>query len=525
MLAMIVTTFIKRSRLQQRTENAMFVNAARLCHIGGMNKVALSFCTTWLALLGWAVAPVGAKQSPALADGELGLARKLESAFERVAENASESVVVITCTKKGSAQLAVADADDGSEQFDGSPFEYFFKQRRNQTPQPRDVDSQGSGIILREDGYILTNHHVVDGVEEIKVRLKDGREFDAKYVGGDPAPRTDVAVIKINAKNLTAARLSDSDRVRVGQWAIAIGAPYELDYSFTVGFVSAKGRSAVWSHAGSAYEDYIQTDASINPGNSGGPLCDIEGRVIGMNTLIRGLNRGIGFAIPINMAREIAEQLIAKGRVVRPWIGVSIESLSDNKELREFLGSEFKDGVVVKEITPGTPAAASGLKPADIIMRVAGATVKTPKELQQQILRAKVGQQISLDVIRDGKPLKINVQTAEMDDTLVMASRRTPGRVKTDSALGLTVQKLSRELARQFDLKENTGVVVTEVAEGSAAQDRGFQHGDVITEINRVPIAGVDQFKDVLAKANPKHGVLVLFKRGGASRFEVLREK
>jgi serine protease Do len=471
------------------------------------------------------VAPVVAKQLPPLADGEVDLARKLESAFERVAENASASVVVITCTKKSSSQVATADADDGSEQFEGTPFEYFFKQRRGPAPQLHDVDSQGSGIILREDGYILTNHHVVDGAGEIRVRLKDGREFDAKYVGGDPAPRTDVAVIKIEAKNLTAARLGDSDNVRVGQWAIAIGAPYELDYSFTVGFVSAKGRSAVWNHSGSAYEDYIQTDASINPGNSGGPLCDIEGRVIAMNTLIRGLNRGIGFAIPINMAREIADQLIEKGRVVRPWIGISIEPLADDKELREFLGTEFKDGVVVKEVTPGTPAAASGLKPADIVVKVAGVAVKTPKELQQQILHTKVGQQIALDVIRSGNPMKITVKTAEMDDALVLASRRVPERVKTEAALGLTVQKLSRELARQFDLKETAGVVVTDVAEGSAAQDKGLQHGDVITEINRVPITSVEQFKEALVNADTKRGVLVFFKRGGVSRFEVLREK
>src|ERR1041384_5095341 len=226
----------------------------------------------------FALAPTWAKQSAPLADGELDLARKLESAFVKVAEQARESVVVITCTRHVEARADGDDRDEELKQFDGTPFEYFFRNHPMPHVTPRDIDSEGSGIIYRKDGYIVTNNHVVDGADTIKVRLKNGTEYQAKLVGSDD--RTDVAVIKVDARDLPAARLGDSEKVRVGQWAIAIGSPYELEYSFTVGFVSAKGRSAVFSRAGSAYEDYIQTDASINPGNSGGPLCDIEGRVV-----------------------------------------------------------------------------------------------------------------------------------------------------------------------------------------------------------------------------------------------------
>src|SRR5712672_2438911 len=269
------------------------------------------------------VIPTWAKDTAPSSNGDLELARRLENAFVSVASHASESVVVITATHKFDAR---ADGDEEGgipEQFKGTPFERFFRfHRMPQQEQEEDAKAEGSGVIIRADGYILTNNHVIDGADDVHVRLKDGREFDAKVIGSDS--RTDVAVIKIDGKNLPVAQLGDSDKIRVGQWALAIGTPFELDYSFTVGFVSAKGRSAVFSRAGSAYEDYIQTDAAINPGNSGGPLCDIEGRVIGINTLIRGLNRGIGFAIPINMAKEVSDQLIDKGRMIRPWLGIEI---------------------------------------------------------------------------------------------------------------------------------------------------------------------------------------------------------
>jgi serine protease Do len=484
---------------------------ARWCAIGLVSSLAAFFPLRLSA----------AAARPQASNGDLELARRLESAFEKVAEQASPSVVVIkTVRKMGLAAGSQDDnGDDNNQQFEGTPFEFFFRQLPRQ--HPRDIDGQGSGIIFRRDGYILTNQHVVDGADTITVRLKDGTEYNAKVVGVDD--RTDVAVIKIDAKNLTAASLANSDEVKVGQWAIAIGAPYELEYSFTVGFVSAKGRSALWSHNGSAYEDYIQTDASINPGNSGGPLCDIEGRVIGVNTAIRGLNRGIGFAIPINMARDIASQLIDKGKIVRPWIGIGIQALDDSQELAEFT-KNVKAGVIVQEIHADTPAARSDLKPADIITAVDGVPVTSPKELQQQILRKRIGQKINLDVWRGGKKIQVALETGEMPDRVQFAARQKSGKPKAESAFGLTVQTVTKELAERLKLEHAGGVVVTDVADGSLAQQKGLQHGDVITEIDRVPVRTAEDFKAAVAKIDPEKGALLYVQRGGASTFVVLKD-
>ncbi len=478
-------------------------------------KTLSLLCTALIA-----TASAWAKDTAPLTNGDLELAHRLENAFVKVAAQASESVVVITATHKVEPAASGEDEDNPFEQFRGTPFERFFRFHRFQVPQePEDRKDEGSGVIIRPDGYILTNNHVVDGADELHVRLKDGREFDAKVVGTDS--RTDIAVIKIDAKDLPVAQLGDSDKVRVGQWAIAIGTPFELDYSFTVGFVSAKGRSGVLSRASSAYEDYIQTDASINPGNSGGPLCDIEGRVIGINTLIRGLNRGIGFAIPINMAKEVADQLIQKGRIIRPWLGISIAPLDEF----EGLSDTVKAGVVVTRIQRDTPASKSNLKPADIIVAVDGVPVTSPKELQQQILRKKVGETVTLEVVRGTKPVKVSIKTAEMTDELQTASARVPGKAKPEKTFGLSVQTLDADLAKQFDVEPEEGVVVTDVAEGSLAEQHGIQRGDVITEVDRNPVRNAAEFTTALTKADAKKGVLVLFKRGGVPTFVVLKEK
>jgi Do/DeqQ family serine protease len=464
--------------------------------------------------------PAFAKESAAPANGDLDLARRLESAFEKVADQASPSVVVITTKRTIGGTSDSQDGDnDNSQQFEGTPFEFFFRQLPR--GHPRDIDSQGSGIILRRDGYILTNQHVVDGANTIKVRLKDGTEYDAKIIGVDD--RTDVAVIKIDAKDLPAAKLANSDEIKVGQWAIAIGAPYELDYTFTVGFVSAKGRPPMGDPQIVATIDYIQTDAAINPGNSGGPLCDIEGRVIGINTLIRGLNRGIGFAIPINLATDSAEKLIKDGKVTRPWIGIGIRALSDDKDLAE-LAKDVKDGVVVREIHAGTPAANSDLKPADIIVAVDGVPVKAPRDLQRQILRKQVGQKVMLDVWRDGKNIQVALQTGEMPDRVQVASRLRPVKPKSESAFGLTVQTLTKDLAKGLKLENTEGVVVTDVAEDSTSQQKGLERGDVITEIDHTPIHSSEDFKAAIAKADKEKGVLLYVQRGDSSTFVVLKD-
>ena len=455
-------------------------------------------------------------------NGDIDLARHLESAFEKVADQASPSVVVISTKRKVGVAADSQDGDDedNSRRFEGTPFEYFFKHLPQE--HPRDVEGQGSGVILRKDGYILTNVHVIDGADTITVQLKDGTKFEnAKVIGTDE--RIDVAVIKVDAKNLPAAKLGNSDEVKVGQWAIAIGAPYELDYSVTVGFVSAKGRTGVWSRGSNAYEDYIQTDASINPGNSGGPLCDIEGRVIGINTLIRGLNRGIAFAIPINMAMDSAEKLIKDGKVTRPWIGISIEALSDNKALASRV-KNLKEGVVVTQIEDGTPAAKSDLALADIIVAVDGVPVKTPRELQRQILRKEIGQKVMLNVVRDEKPIQIALQTGEMPGQLQQASHERRIKPEVEGAFGLTVQTLTKELAERLKLEVTEGVVVTDVADGSVAQREGLQRGDVITAIDRTATRSAEDFKAAIAKADPGKGVLLYVHRDRASVFVVLKD-
>jgi Do/DeqQ family serine protease len=459
---------------------------------------------------------------PAANNGDIDLARHLESAFEKVADQTSPSVVVITTKRKVGLAADSLDGDDenNGRQFEGTPFEYFFRHLPQE--HPRDVEGQGSGIILRKDGYILTNGHVIDGADTITVQLKDGTKFEnAKVVGTDE--RIDVAVIKVDAKNLPAAKLANSDEVKVGQWAIAIGAPYELDYSVTVGFVSAKGRTGVSSRGSNAYEDYIQTDASINPGNSGGPLCDIEGHVIGINTLIRGLNRGIAFAIPINMAMDSAEKLIKDGKVTRPWIGIGIEALSDNKALASRV-KNLKEGVVVTQIEDGTPAAKSDLALADIIVAVDGVPVKTPRELQRQILRKEIGQKVMLSVVRDEKPIQIAMQTGEMPGQLQQASHERRIKPEVEGAFGLTVQSLTKELAERLKLEVMDGVVVTDVADGSAAEREGLQRGDVITAIDRTVTHSVEDFKAAIAKADPAKGVLLYVHRGRTSVFVVLKD-
>jgi serine protease Do len=271
---------------------------------------------------------------------------QLNNAFAKVFEIVAPSVVIIEVSKKADTETSAFE----DLFFQGSPDENN-PRRSPRSLQP--IQSEGSGFIVRPDGYILTNFHVVEAADKIEVKLKDGRDFPAKVVGTDE--KTDIAVIRIEAKDLPAAQLGDSDAVRVGQFAFAIGAPFKLDYTFTYGVVSGKGRSKLLATSGYSISDYLQTDASINPGNSGGPLCDIDGKVIGMNTLINGINRGLGFAIPINMAKDIGGELIAGRKITRPWLGIRIETLGDDPGIRDLFKGIDK-GVVVRTIEADAPA-------------------------------------------------------------------------------------------------------------------------------------------------------------------------
>jgi len=465
--------------------------------------------------------PPAAPQSPTVAPqaAEQGkdVVHALNNAFAKVFEVVAPSVVIIEISKKGESEGPSLE----DFFFQGPPDENNpHRNLRNFPP----VQSEGSGFIARPDGYIFTNFHVVEAADKIDVKLHDGREFPARVVGTDE--KTDIAVIKIEAKDLPAAQFGDSDAVRVGQFAFAIGAPFKLDYTFTYGVVSGKGRSKLFTTGGYSISDYLQTDASINPGNSGGPLCDIDGKVIGMNTLINGLNRGLGFAIPINMAKEIGAELIAGHKIVRPWLGIRIETLGDDPAIRDMFKGVDK-GVVVRTIEADAPASKSDLRPFDVITNVDGAPVGTDTQLQHEVLKKKIGQNVELTVWRKGQTLKIPIKTGELPNEIARASNEPlrPGQPRPEDAgkFGLQVQEITKEMSERLHLDVDHGVIVTDVADNSIAAAQDIQREDIITEVDGRPVNDVKTFREALSKADPKRGVLLYLDRKGTKTFAVLK--
>ena len=351
----------------------------------------------------------------------LSLLKQIDQGFVQVFEKVAPSVVIVEAVKK----------NDDNIDADFSRFDFLFRDRDNgespkETPKekPRSFHenrSEGSGFIIRADGFILTNQHVIADAEKLEVRLKDGRRFPAKLTGVDD--NTDIAVIKIEAKELPAAEMGDSDALKVGQLVCAIGAPFNQDYSFTCGWVSGKGRANLLSPGSRSilYEDYIQTDAFINPGNSGGPLFDVEGRIVGMNTLINGIGRGLAFAIPSAMLVDVSQQLIATGKVRRSFLGVRIETLNGTPNLREQIKG-LENGVFVHTIEADAPAYKSDLREGDVITAVDGVPVIAARDLQKEIVHKKIGQTIQLSVWRAGKSLQIPVTTGELPASLTRVS-------------------------------------------------------------------------------------------------------
>src|SRR6266550_4187219 len=442
----------------------------------------------------------------------------LNNAFAKVFEIVAPSVVIIEVSKKSDGTETSAFDDLF---FQGPPDEN--NPRRNPRGfQP--IQSEGSGFIVRPDGYIFTNFHVVECGDKIDVKLKDGREFPARVMGTDE--KTDIAVIKIDAKDLPVVQLGDSDAVRVGQFAFAIGAPFKLDYTFTYGVVSGKGRNKLLQTGGYSISDYLQTDASINPGNSGGPLCDIDGKVIGMNTLINGMNRGLGFAIPINMAKEIGTELIAGHKIVRPWLGIRIETLGEDPAIRDLFKGADK-GVVVRTIEADAPAYKSDLRPFDVITHVDGTPIQTDSQLQHEILKKKIGQNVELTVWRKGQAIKIPVKTGELPNEIARASNEpiqpAPPKPEDVGKFGLQVQELTKEVADRLHLAVQRGVIVTEVEDNSLAAQQDIQREDVITEVDSKPVTNVQSFREALTKADPRRGVLLYLDRKGSKTFAVLK--
>ena len=465
------------------------------------------------ALLALALAAPAAAQTPPLAPDSQRVLQALEDAFASVAEHVMPAVVNVSVkTKKGAGDADPPEAEQRFREFFGQEFfERFFRRR-----QPREEGrAAGSGVIVDPRGYILTNNHVVENAAEIEVRLSDDRKFSATLIGRDA--KTDLAVVRIEAAStpLPVAALGDSDRLRVGQWAIAIGNPFGLDRTVTVGIISATGRTRVGV---ATYEAFIQTDASINPGNSGGPLLDLRGRVVGINTAIVATGQGIGFSIPINMARGIMEQLISRGRVVRGWLGIVIQDLTD--ELAAGFGVAPGAGVLVSDVMKDGPAEAAGVKPGDVIVEFAGAQIKEVTDLQKRVAAVDPGRPTPVAVIRDRKRTVLSVKVGEQptEETLVAAVPREQG-------FGLTVEPLTSEAAEKLDITGRAGVLVTAVAPGSSGAEAGIRPGDAILELNRRPVTGVESFSKILAGVKPGDVVPVQVRRGegGRSEYVVLK--
>ena len=434
----------------------------------------------------------------------------LENAFVSVAERVMPAVVNVSVKLRRPTSEETSQEEQRFREFFGPEmFERFFRRR-----PPRDEGrGAGSGLIVDAQGLILTNNHVVENAVEIEVRLSDDRKFKATLVGRDP--KTDLAVLRITAPppSLPVAQLGDSDALKVGQWAIAIGNPFGLDRTVTAGIVSATGRTRVGV---ATYEAFIQTDASINPGNSGGPLLNLQGKVIGINTAIVAAGQGIGFSIPINMARDIMTQLVAKGRVTRGWLGIVIQDLTD--ELAAGFGVPTDRGVLVSDVMKDSPAEAAGLKSGDVIVEFAGQPIKDVGDLQRRVAAVEPGRPTPLSVIRDGKPAGLSVRIGEqpVEEAVVEAPR--------EERFGLTVEPLTPETAERFKLSARSGVVVTAVAPGSSGAEAGIRPGDAILEINRRPVTSVESFQQATASVRPGDSAPVKLQRGGgANEYVVLK--
>jgi serine protease Do len=399
----------------------------------------------------------------------------------------------------------------GSSPFGNSPFDDFFEKFFDDSPQrPHKQQSLGSGFIISTDGLILTNNHVVEGADEIKVKLDNGKEYKAEIKGRDQ--KLDLALIKITSKeNLPSTTLGDSDALEIGEWVMAIGNPFGLSETVTAGIVSAKGRVI----GSGPYDDFIQTDASINPGNSGGPLFNAQGEVVGINTAIVAGGQGIGFAIPINMAKTIIPQLKDKGKVTRGWLGVQTQSLT--AELAASFGLQEEKGALVADVIKDTPAEKAGLKSGDIILEFDGKPVKDASELIKIVAGSPPGKTVKLRIFRDRKEQTVEVSLEKRSDEGDVDAQG----VVTSDKLGLGVRDLNKELAANLRIKDTTGVVVVEVKPGGPSDDL-IQRGDIILEVNGRKIESVQEYEKVLA-ALAKGNILFRVKRGDSKIFVPLK--
>jgi len=411
--------------------------------------------------------------------------------FNQLAENSSPAVVNIRTIKiiKGGGRVF--------RQFKKGPFgeddpfhDFFDRFFGDERPHDFKQRSLGSGFIINKDGYIVTNNHVVENADKIEVILKDEKEYDAEIVGRDA--NTDLALIKIKPdRDLPVLLFGDSDALKVGQWVVAIGSPFGLEHTVTAGIVSAKGRVI----GSGPYDDFIQTDASINPGNSGGPLINMQGKVVGINTAIIAGGSGIGFAIPINLAKNIVDQLKTSGEVIRGWLGVGIQDIS--KQVAEYYGIKSEKGVLVTEVFPDDPADKAGIEPQDIILSINGIEVGTSREITSMIADLGVGETVKIQVLRNGKTKTFKVKIAKREETRISAISTHK---EKQTELGISVENVTPEIARRFNLKDAKGVIVSAVEPDSKAEEAGVRRLDIIKEINHKSIATVSDLNKLISE-------------------------
>jgi serine protease Do len=429
------------------------------------------------------------------------------ASFNQLAEMASPAVVNIRTVKTIKGGGPVFRQFQRDPWGKNSPFKEFFERyfgddMQREFKQP----SLGSGFIIDKAGFVVTNNHVIEDADQIKVKLKDKREYDAKIVGRDP--NTDLALLKIESgQNLPTIEMGDSDALKVGQWVVAIGSPFGLEHTVTAGIVSAKGRVI----GSGPYDDFIQTDASINPGNSGGPLLNMKGEVVGINTAIVANGSGIGFAIPINLAKDIIMALKNEGEVTRGWLGVAIQDL--NGDMAEYYGIEDKKGVFVADVFEGDPADRAGIKAKDIILEVNGEKIKTSRQLTSMIARIPVDDHVKIKILRDGKEKTVKVKIAKRTEDKLTARSRPKEQAEE---FGIRVSDLKPEILQQFNMDETSGVIVTHVESGSKGDDAGVRVGDIIKEINRQSVENTKDYQAILKQLSSGDPINLFIRRKNA---------
>jgi serine protease Do len=476
-----------------------------------------------LAAMALVAAAPAAAQQPATADPGLKPIRTVQE-FSQVFSDVAEAALPTVVTILASRDLQEASGSTSTQAPDGAPFQGLSGDPPLEEDPPQEPSGEsiqralGSGVVVREDGIILTNHHVIDKADRIRVRLHDHREIDAKVVGTDP--KSDLAVLRVEAQGLQPGKLGDSDAMRIGEWVLCVGSPLSetLEYSVTAGIVSAKGRSNVGL---ADYEDYIQTDAAINPGNSGGPMLNLRGEIVGINTAIAsqtGGYQGVGFAVPSAMARNIMQQLIEHGKVTRGWLGVIIQDLDET--LAEAFKLPSREGVLVGDVIENGPAAKAGVEVGDVLLRLDGHPIRDVTEVRNRIAGVHPGSQLHLEILRDGRKSKLTVDIVE----LVEEEPAPAVEISAMEELGLRLLPVTESLAERYGLPATTrGLVVSGADEGGVAWNAGLREGDLLLSAGEQPLRSVADLQQAVAKVKPGAPVLLFVEREAGTLFIAFR--